>query len=85
MITPINPEKMSFNEWAAQLISDNTYDILPFVSSEEKWKEWGNNIISTSYLDSLDIPSPDDLGENITWQEWASYVYAGLLNQTKST
>lgn len=81
MIIPIYPKYISFNNWAGRLIEDNIYDQLPIQPPEDKWKEWATAVSNTTYLSDLDVPDPNDLGENITWQDWAKEVYHILMAQ----
>lgn len=83
MIIPIypNPDYISLNDWAGRLIGDNIYDPLPPLNSEEDWKEWGDQVVSTPYLSSLNIPSPLKMEEDVTWDKWAEQVYCILFEQ----
>lgn len=68
----IMPLYISLMEWAASLFVDFPNEDIPQLSDEEKWKEWGNQLIQTGKFADENAPSPENYD---SWEKWAIDLY----------
>jgi hypothetical protein len=68
---PINivvPRGIDFLTWVGTLYADLPNLNIPFPTSEDDWKDWGESMLLENEL--VNIPLPENFND---WREWAEY------------
>lgn len=91
MIKVIWPFNITFDYWAACLVSDFPNENLPLPGDEKQWQEWGTIVAGTGAFQRAHIPAPLNFKEGVKkevftdWQKWAKVVYTILSDNYNTT
>ena len=70
------PTGITLTRWADELkLAQPDWDIQPQIIDESKWKEWGNQLIQSTVLQSASAPRTDQYG---SWQQWAEALIKSI-------
>ena len=76
MINITRPTGMKLRDWADQISMDlDTYGIFGKLMDDNKWQDWGVQLLAPLSLGGFNIPSPYQFGD---WKEWAERVCGEL-------
>lgn len=62
------PDRLTFSDWAPQLIIDLPANIIPDPPDEVRWREWAQNVVYATQPSNVGLPSPYEFSD---WRAWA--------------
>lgn len=71
------PKNITLKEWAQSLIVDFPSDLIPRLTDEEAWKNWGDALVQETSFASNAAPGTRFYED---WQPWAQAVFAAMAN-----
>jgi hypothetical protein len=76
MIIITRPTGMKLRDWADQISMDlDEYGIFGKLMDDNKWQDWGVQLLAPMSLGGFNIPSPYQFDD---WKEWAERVCGEL-------
>lgn len=71
------PKETTLSDWADSLVVDFPQDNIPFLSEEEDWRTWGNNLIQERSFEENGAPGTATFKD---WRSWAEAVFFTMSN-----
>jgi hypothetical protein len=66
----------TLTRWADELyLARPDFDVLPRMTDETKWREWGNQVVQSTVLQSAGTPRTDGFKD---WRAWATELIKSL-------
>lgn len=65
----ILPKNVSFKQFASSLVVDFPNDNIPFLSSDENWREWGDRLVQENSFSNNGAPSTKGFSDKTEWAQ----------------